>query len=197
MWEYAFLDFKLRENVGGYAVDTNVCLLGLGLTKKMYDIRKEDVVKWFENASIIIYWEPVMTELLTLLGKRYRCCLGELNLLLDCQNVRIVRNNKKDVSAVPIHEKLKQRLKESAGKEIECNDALLLAKAAYEGSEIVSFDNGMNTVAFKYDIPLWDMRKEKSLPYKHSWKWREKMRDIKKFKETKFKRIQTKVKKRT
>lgn len=62
------------------------------------------------------------------------------------------------------------------------SDATFLTYAEKENACVISFDNGVNEVAFRHDIPLWDTRVTPRLPkadeikFKGSWKIKESYR---------------------
>ncbi len=147
----AYFDFVLRDYTEGYALDTNVLL----------DITPE-LKEFIESSRITLY--PIVLHELFLLAKN----LKEYQNLLNQENVRIVM-----YSISCYDESLRDEIKKGL---ISRNDAILLTYAKKENTCIISFDHGLNEVAFRHDIPLWDTRVEKRLPkkkdiqFKGKWK---------------------------
>ena len=151
----AYFDNKLKNNIYSYALDTNVILHG------------DKELKEFLNKGAKVTLYPV-TLCEIFFNKKFRKNKEKYKKLLNRENVRMVNYGMTHYE--------QEFIKEIEQGIIQRNDALFLTYAKLEGSCIISFDKGVNEVAFRHDLKLWDTRVMKRFPkkgeikFKGSWK---------------------------
>jgi predicted nucleic acid-binding protein len=187
-----FVDHRIRKVLRShYCADTSVVLAAVSYGRSR-NLMELPISKWYAERPITLY-QPILEELYGKLRfdghspvtNSYETSRRKLRRMLNTPNSRFVfdeslsvRNWRKTLNSLN-PEKGKNLIDNVSKNRISSVDAVLLAISDYEGGEVVTFDELVSEIGYKYEIPVHYILFDK-LPkdFKGDWsKWKEKRLD--------------------